>query len=86
VKSQLSWTAAAEQVLLDSQNPLTGGEIASLVLKAGLRLRGGSAPEYSVQAAISKDLKVNGQSSLFVVLKAPDGTSRYWLKSKIGRG
>jgi hypothetical protein len=78
-----SWLTIAEAVLSRSNGPLDSREIADIALREGLILPRGVAPEYSVQAAISRDLKTGRRYlSPFVVLGSGNEIRRYWLKSR----
>ena len=82
-----TWQSAAELVLAESERPLESREIAEIAFAQGLIVRRGSTPEYSVQAAISRDLKSGRRgNSPFVVYGTGQQRRRYWLREKTDSG
>ncbi len=81
--SRKTWLVAIESILAASDRPLGSREIAEIAFAEGLAIRRSGTPEYSVQAAISRDLR-RGRRELspFVVLGSGQEARRYWLKSK----
>jgi len=83
-KSRKTWTSIAERILAESQRPLDSREIADIAFEKGLKTRSSDTPEYSVQAAILRDIKSGrGDASPFVVFGDGQETRKYWLRSKV---
>lgn len=77
---RMNWLMAAMQVLSNSRTPMTAREIADAAISEGLRPQRGDFPEYSVQAAISRDQKANGPASPFVTIARSGEQNQYRLK------
>lgn len=79
-----TWLTTAETILAHSSEPLDSREIANIAVREGLIPPRGVSPEYSVQAAISRDLKAGRcHLSPFLVVGSGNERRRYWLKSKL---
>lgn len=73
------WKTAVEQVLKDSNKPLSRTEIAEAIVTKGLRSDVGKTPANSVVSTISKSLNDDGEASPFIRV----GRGEYWVKSKM---
>jgi hypothetical protein len=59
------WADVAKFILEESGRPLSAQEIAQWAYKEGLKRDLSQAPEYSVQAAIMRDIAAKGDDSCF---------------------
>jgi hypothetical protein len=78
----LTWTAAIERVLQESDRPLTTTEIARLAIVEGWVQPSTEWPSYSVQGAIVKHMKDGNSKGFQVVGKDLAAQRLYWLVGK----
>ncbi len=62
----LTLVEAAYRILRQSQKPLTSQEIVDLAYKRKMHRSNGATPQNTLNAAIIRDLKANGEQSRFV--------------------
>lgn len=79
---RMNWVMASLEILSRSAESMTARQIADAAIAEGLRPRSGDFPEYSVQAAIARDQKANGDASAFITISRPGELNQYRLKGK----
>ena len=78
-EGRLPWVKAISRVLASARSPMTAEEIGNSAIAHGYRPQT-DFPEYSVQAAISRDIKSNGAASPFRVVEREGELKKYTLR------
>jgi hypothetical protein len=78
----MRWIEAIERVLEESDEPLHSAEIARLAVQNGWAKTQAEFPDYTVQAAILRHIKDNGNAKGFVTIAKGQDGHFYWLARK----
>lgn len=79
---RLTWPAAIERALDESDRPLTAAEIANRALHEGWVARRSDSPSYSVKGAIHDHIKRGNGRGFMVAGRGPSLEYLYWLLRK----
>jgi hypothetical protein len=81
-REKLTWIEAIERVLDESDQPLHSMEIARVAIRRGWVKDKAAFPDHSVQAAVLRHIKEQGNPRGFLMVGFGRMQRRYWLKRK----
>lgn len=80
--AKMTWAEAARKVLERSSRPLHSKEIVAAAVREGWVSPSARSPDHSLQSAIWKHIRKQGNPFGFVMIGAGRIHRKYWLKAK----